>query len=151
MAGHQCVNVPVGITACDHLVEQVPPTSTWGTSFLTVPLATRTAGDRFRIMAADDSTTVSINGALVATIDRGEFHEADLSSSTYAEIITSGPALVTQFSKGSSADGVTSDPFMMIIPPTGQFASHYTISTPASSPVTFDNFINIVAPSRPTS
>ena len=35
---------------------------------------------------------------------------------------------------------------MMIIPPTGQFASDYTISTPASSPVTFDNFINIVAP-----
>ncbi|MFC1935737.1 thrombospondin type 3 repeat-containing protein, partial [Chloroflexota bacterium] len=144
--GHQCAYVPVGFYACDNLVEQVPPTSTWGTSFLTVPLATRTAGDIFRIMAASNGTTVSITGSAVATLNRGQYYETSLSSSTYADITTSGPALVTQFSKGSAADGVTSDPFMMMIPPTGQFASNYTISTPAASPVSFDNYINIVAP-----
>ena len=34
----------------DHLVEQMPPTSTWGWDFITVPIATRTAGDIFRVL-----------------------------------------------------------------------------------------------------
>ena len=29
-SGSECANVPQGIGACDHLVEQVPPTVTWG-------------------------------------------------------------------------------------------------------------------------
>ena len=101
MAGHQCVNVPVGTTACDHLVEQVPPTSTWGTSFLTVPLATRTAGDRFRIMAAADSTTVRINGTLVrydrpGRISRGRPLLVDLRGDYYEWACTGDAVLQGQ-------------------------------------------------------
>lgn len=132
LSGHKCANVPVGVSSCDHMVEQMPPTDTWGKSFVTVPLATRTGGDIFRVVASKDSTTVKINGTLVATLNRGEFHQADLASSSYNEITTSEPALVLQYSKGQSADSVTSDPFMMIVPPTGQFGSNYTVGTPST-------------------
>ena len=145
-SGHLCADVPVTEFACDHLVEQIPPTSTWGTSFLTAPLATRTGGDLFRITSAVDSNDVMLDGALVATIDRGEFHEMDLASGTYHEIDTSKAAILTQYSKGTTTDGITSDPMMMMIPPTGQFANDYTISTLAAAPVAFINFVNIVAP-----
>ena len=33
-SGHGCANVPALVTACDHLVEQIPPVSTWGSSLL---------------------------------------------------------------------------------------------------------------------
>jgi len=50
--GHQCANIPAGATACDYVVEQLPPTSTWGKEFGTVPLATRMGGDTFRFVAS---------------------------------------------------------------------------------------------------
>ena len=73
--GHRCANVPITAAACDHLVEQLPPTDAWGESFVTVPLATRLNGDTVRVLASADGTTVEINGATVATLDRGQVHE----------------------------------------------------------------------------
>jgi hypothetical protein len=146
--GHQCGIVPRKSLACDHLVEQIPPTNTWGTSFLTTPLAARTKGDVFRVLAAKDGTEVQVDGNTVAQLKRGKFKEFELASGTFHQIKTSGPALVVQYSKGKSADGVNSDPFMMIIPPIEQFGSEYVFSTPSEEPVSFKNFINIVAPTN---
>ena len=140
--GHQCANIPQGATACDHLVEQLPPVSTWGTSFVTFPLATRTAGDTFRVLASADNTTVSINGSAVATLNRGEFYETILT--VPSNINADRAVLVAQYSNGTSFDGITSDPFEVIVPPFEQFLSGYTVTTPETG---FNiNFINIVVP-----
>lgn len=142
MSGVECVNVPVGYPWCDHIVEMMPPVATWGKSFLTVPLATRLKGDVFRILASQDGTNVYINGALAATLNRGKFYEKILT--VRSQIEASTPVLVAQYSAGQSFDGVVSDPFMMLIPPTEQFLNRYTFSTPASGFT--KNFVNIVAP-----
>lgn len=140
---HQCANIPDGnTTACDHIVEQLPPTSTWGQSFVTMPLATRRNGDTFRFLAQNNGTAVSVNGTVVATLNRGQVHERLINGP--ASITSTAPILVAQFSNGSSFDGVTSDPFMMLIPPFEQFLGNYTITTPASGFAT--NFVNVVAP-----
>jgi hypothetical protein len=140
--GHQCANIPQGFTACDHVVEQLTPTTTWGRAFLTMPLATRTRGDTFRILAGSGGTVVSINGANVATLARGQFHEQVITAPSV--ITASQPVMVAQYSNGSSFDGVTSDPFQMLIPPFEQFLASYTVTTPASGFTT--NFINVVVP-----
>ena len=140
--GHQCANIPSGSVACDHIVEQLTPTSTWGQAFLTVPLATRVRGDTFRILASQNGTEVRINGSLVVTLNRGQFYEQIIVGQS--EITTTNPVLVAQYSNSSSFDGVTSDPFETLIPPKEQFLAGYTVTTPASGfPI---NFINIVAP-----
>lgn len=141
--GNVCTNVPPGFFACDHLVEQMPPTVTWGTQFVTMPLATRLGGDTFRILASVDGTTVNVNGTLVATLSRGQFHESIINGPS--EIVASNPVLVAQYSNGSGFDNVTSDPFMMLIPPFEQFLNNYTITTPASG--FSGNFVNIVTAS----
>ncbi|MEN1678275.1 MAG: putative Ig domain-containing protein [Planctomycetota bacterium] len=141
-SGHNCANVPTTSTACDHLVEQLPSTNTWGQAFVTAPLATRQMGDTFRILASTDDTSIFINGELVTTINRGEFHEQLIE--TASTITTSKPALVAQFSNGTSFDNVTGDPFMALVPPFEQFTNTYTVSTPASG--INNNFINVVAP-----
>jgi hypothetical protein len=140
--GHECANIPAGAVACDHIVEEMTPTATWGKSFVTEPLATRTGGDTFRFLADTAGTTVMVNGAIVATLNRGQLFEQIL---TAASVITSDkPILVTQYSNSSSFDGVTSDPFEVIVPPSEQFLNSYTVTTPATD---FDaNFINVVAP-----
>lgn len=141
--GHQCANIPTGNTvACDHIVEMLPPVSTWGTSFVTFPLATRLNGDTFRIMAAQDATSVSINGVVVATLDRAKIFQTLLTEPSV--ITTDKPVLVAQYSNGTSFDSVTSDPFEVIVPPFEQFLASYTISTPATG-FRF-NFVNVVVP-----
>ena len=141
--GHQCANVPnINYSACDYMVEQLPPTSTWGRSFVTMPLATRRNGDSFRFVASQNNTQVSVNGTLVATLNRGQVHQRIVSGA--AHITSNNPLLVAQLSNGSSYDGVTSDPFMMLIPPYEQFGTGYTVTTPASGFAT--NYINVVVP-----
>jgi LPXTG-motif cell wall-anchored protein len=140
--GHQCANIPPGVVACDHLVEQLFPTATWGQAFVTMPLATRIGGDTFRFLAGTDNTTVSINGVAVATLNRGQLHEQLVAGA--AHITADQPILVAQYSNGTAFDGVTSDPFEMLVPPFEQFLAGYTVTTPASG--FSGNYINVVTP-----
>lgn len=143
VGGNVCTNVPNNsYVACDHVVEQLPPTSAWGKRFATMPLATRRNGDTFRFLAAADGTQITINGVTVATLAAGAVYQSIVSGPAFVE--ASEPILVAQYSNSSSYDGVTSDPFMMLIPPYEQFLGSYTVSTPASG---FNNYINLVAPS----
>lgn len=142
--GNRCTNIPpVGYQACDHVIEQLPPISAWGKSFVTVPLATRFNGDTFRVIAAEDNTNVAINGTAVPVLNKGQLHEQLINAASV--IAADKPVLVAQYSNSSSYDGVTSDPFMMLIPPFEQFLGAYTITTPATGFA--QNFANIVAPS----
>ena len=107
--------IPEGFGFADHIVEQLPPTSAWGREFVTMPLATRFAGDTFRFLAATDGTVIRVNGVQVATLNRGEYHERVITLAS--QIISNHPILVAQYSNSSQFDGVTSDPFMLYIPP----------------------------------
>ena len=143
VSGAECMEVPDGFDYCDHIVEQMPPTSAWGREFVTLPLATRLNGDTFRFLASVDGTTININGSLVATLDRGEFHEQIVSEESV--ISASQPILVAQYSNSTTYDGVASDPFMMLIPPYEQFLAEYTLSTLDDSRFPI-NYINVVTP-----
>jgi RHS repeat-associated protein len=145
-AGHEAATIPAEAVCCaDHLVEQLPPTGAWGKRFATIPLATRTKGDFFRMIAAEDGTAVYLNGSQIALLNRGQWVERIVK--TPAEIIATAPIMVTQYSTSIYYDPPTSgkaDPFTMTIPPYSQFLNHYTITTPATG---FQfNYANVVAP-----
>ncbi len=142
--GNRCANIPTPTTGfCDFIVEQLPPLSAWGRSFVTVPLASRLNGDTFRFVASVNATQVSVNGAVVATLNRGQVHQRIISGS--AVITATQPILVAQYSNGQAYDNVISDPFMMLIPPYEQFLTEYTMTTPASGFRV--NYLNVVVPS----
>ncbi|MFL6172717.1 MAG: GDSL-type esterase/lipase family protein, partial [Marmoricola sp.] len=144
-AGSNCANVPTGYPYCNTLTEEMTPTSSWGTAFLTQPLAARSA-DTFRVMAATDGTKVLVNGAVLATLNAGKFREFELSAG--ATISASAPIQLMQYSEGQTKDGVSSDPFEITVPPTDQFLSRYTLATPPpdADPTIVANYINVVAP-----
>ena len=126
-SGHVCATVPATTPACDHLYEQIPPVDSWGRHFVTLPLKTRTGGDRFRMLAAHDATSVSINGEIVAVLNRGQFYETVLSQP--ASIVANQGILLAQFAQSSGIDHTTGDPFLMLVPPYETFGRHYILGT----------------------
>jgi RHS repeat-associated protein len=142
--GNQCAYVP-SCGSCDVLVEQIPPTNSWGRQFYTVPLATRTGGDIFQILAVSDGTTVWVNGISFAMNAR-EVHALLLTNAS--EIVSDKPVLLAQYARGQDCEyppphgQYYMDPLMMIVPPCGQFFNDYTISTPTIGFPT--NFANLV-------
>ncbi len=142
MGSAQCANIPTGFAYCDHINEMLPPTSTWGKKFGTVPLKSRIAGDTWRFMASTNGTTVTINGTPQSPVlNKGQFIERTLTAASIVE--ANLPILATQFSNGSSFSGNPGDPFMMLIPPLEQFLGDYTIINVAGYTA---QFINIIAP-----
>ncbi len=143
VGGHSCANIPTLATAfCDIVMDQLPPTSTWGTSFYTVPLKTRDNGDTFRILASEDNTTVRLNGGVIATLQSGQSHQRIIEPAS--QIVADKPVLVAQFSNGRDYDAVAnSDPFMTLVPPVDQYLSEYTFAT-YSAPDTY--YANLVVP-----
>jgi len=148
LAGSKCALVPETVGACDHLIEQLPPVSTWGRRFLTVPFATRRDGDTFRIVASRDSTLIAINGEPIGRLNRGESLERILTGPS--EIVASEPVLVAQFAHGTDYDGVTGDPSMALVQPVEQFSVDYAFATPREYDYwagvyvdLFDNHLNL--------
>nr|WNS50106.1 IgGFc-binding protein-like protein 1 [Halisarca dujardinii] len=136
-AGHQCAQVPNDVTACDHLIEQMPPVENLGFRHVLSPSLGRT-GDAVRVLAVEDDTVIKIacnNGqgisqpVVSATINSGMFHERILPARTgFCFIESDLPVAVAQYALGHSYDNtVQTDPFMILIPPLGQFRRYYTI------------------------
>ncbi len=140
--GHQSANIPRGFISDDHLVEMIPPMTSYGRRFVTVPLATRLNGDYFRVLASEDNTNVTIDGVAQAPLNSNQYFETNLTGASYIE--SDKPVLVAQYSASSTFDGVTGDPFMMLVPPDEQYCSTYVVRTPAAG--FSGNYINIVSP-----
>lgn len=149
---HRCANVEsLDTFFCDYLVEQLVPIKRLGTEYFTLPLATRSGGDTVRILAGQDGTQVLINGAVVATLDHGEFHETLLTGP--AVIQADKGVLVTQYANSSDHDGVPlADPFMAQVQHKGQYATAYRFSVAQDDlgdgvPNDFlSHYVNVIAP-----
>ncbi|XP_064407630.1 latrophilin-like protein LAT-2 isoform X2 [Halichondria panicea] len=130
-SGSDCASVPQDINYCDHLVEQVPPTVTWGSKFLVASLDGRSSGERIRVLSAR-AASVAVNCNTNVSVSEfqlqsgGSFREFEIPINSFCSIESTSPVLVTQYAYGRESDGV-GDPFMMIIPPIEQFTNNYVI------------------------
>ncbi len=140
-SGNRCANVPLSCQYCDHLYEQMIPTKAWGREYITVPLMTRNGGDVFRIMALENNTVVTINGGANINLNAGQFHEATLQQSSY--IVGDKPISVAQYSRGTTCDNVTSDPFMIMISPIEQTLD-YIVFQAFNTPVINQFYTNVI-------
>jgi gliding motility-associated-like protein len=146
-AGNTCANVPLSCTYCDHLYEQMIPVKAWGNNYITVPLMTR-ASDTYRILACEDATIVNINGGANINLNAGQFHEVNLSTTSF--ITSDKPISVAQYSQGTSCDGVTSDPFMIMLSPIEQTLD-YIVFQAFNTTAINQFYTNIVAKTSTTS
>ena len=156
ISGHECGTLPSNLLFCDQLVEQIPPTSTWGRRFITTSIASRTQYDMFKVVASRDGTVFSgqctssgdqLLMPVMASLARGEVAALQIASNQSCYFEANNPVLLIQFSVSSNVDGViNADPFMVIIPPVEQYRTSYEIGTFQSSAVDGANYLNILLP-----
>ena len=160
ISGHECGHVPPDEIACDHMATQISPHTTWGYTFLLIPLAYRQSGDIYCFATVSDNTTVTITcvdagsnvatQALTTTIHKeqgtnwGEFQTHLYPCATpsvpfvrkYCSLQATEPVIVAQYSYGASIDscvnGDVGDPFITIIPPVIQYLNSYNIPAPVN-------------------
>ena len=157
-SGLRCSFVPQYLPYCDHLVEQIPPVSTWGTRFVTVPLKGRRAFDVFRFIAANNCTDIILscmnaNGSLTTsrtfTLNDAQYHEVNITSDEYCLVKSTDRLLVIQYSVGRDADGnYTGDPFMAILPPIDHLSGNLTFANFDSPVQNFEHYVNIIVPAE---
>ena len=149
-AGHECTDVPGGVQACDHLFEQVPPTSTWGRFFFLVSSDSynRVSPEWYRIVSSQEHTTITITcfrledslhafsyNAYIPNV--GGFEQFQMERDNYCYATADKAVLVMQYAYGGYANNGNGDPFMMMIIPTEQYITNTTIHF-----FSYYNFIN---------
>ena len=131
-------------TTADHLVEQMIPVSMWGTKFFTISTPGRDIGDYFRIIASEDSTTISVPGHTNNTINATEYIQLNVDTGDYKMVTSDKAAMVVMFGKSAKKKDNLGDPHMTVIPPSPQYSSDYTFTTVKRSTGEFTNYAVIV-------
>ncbi|MEM8799923.1 MAG: IgGFc-binding protein, partial [Pseudomonadota bacterium] len=141
-AGAECTNVPSGVFACDHLIAQQFSVDNFDTEFnIVANFGGGSDGDLIRVIASVDGTEVFLDGALVGTIDAGEFLEIDNVGN--AVLTSSEPVSVGQFIRGQGGTRTTGDPAFGIIPSVDQEISSYAFAAPVGEDAFEENFLNV--------
>lgn len=139
-SGHECGTLPNTMLYCDQMVDQIPPTSTWGKMFIVAALDSRSSNDSIKIVASRNDTIVRVRCSLsslpyeVNISEAGDSIDTVLISDDSCYFESNNPVLLVQFSRSSLLDSnLNSDPFMVVIPPVEQYRSNYIIRTFATS------------------
>lgn len=162
-SGHECTSVPIDRPACDHLEEQLFPTTAWGDTYAVSPLRYRLG--RFdpavvRVMAQRDGVTLTFEGiaapaACQRPLGRGQYCE--LTTAEGFTVRGGGPIAVAQYMMGlgdvpecmcsgtGCVDGprCAGDPALVLEVPTAQYRNRYRFLTPATYT---ESFVNVVVP-----
>ena len=125
-SGHQCGEIPYNWTACDHMVEQIPPGMAYGQTFFLPPLGGRVSGDLFRVGTLRDNTQVTVTcvtsatdtptrltlegnglinrGGYVTFMTPGNFDNRLDYKQSYCCLDSTEPVIVAQYSTGYTVD-----------------------------------------------
>ena len=134
-----------GCGACDLLIEQVPPKSTLGRTFLIAPLKNHFNGYIIEV-AASETTIVERDGIIVDTLQEGEVYHYDVNSERSVCITTDVPVIVSQIMKGKGCNGSgNGDPALVYISPVEQLISHAIITT-SNTNIISQHFLSIIIP-----
>ena len=128
--------VSTGASA-DHLVEQLPPTNTWGKKFILSSIPGIPEQEVYRFVASEDSTVVTVRRSdnTVHTLDianAGEYEDLQPPNGFSATVVATKPILVVQFERCGPGTGYDGDPSMQIVPPINLYGSEFTFPFPDS-------------------
>ncbi|MEZ5104393.1 MAG: PKD domain-containing protein [Draconibacterium sp.] len=145
-SGSLSTTIPGGECCWDHLYEQIPAVRSWGREYFAVPLKSREK-DRYRILAAEENTTIQITGEQNFKLNRGEFKEMVFGHGDPKRIFADKPILVAQFSQSRDVDaeytGGDGDPFMIILSSTAQSKNDVTFVAYQSPDINIEGYTGI--------
>ena len=162
LSGHECGTIPQTDQYCDQMIEQIPPTATWGVQFFTAPFRSRTGGDAFIALASEDETTINVfcnqffgnaqelRGVELFLIFAGDTTTFNTTSREYCSFLSDKPILLAQFSLASQTDGnEDADPFMVLVSPRRQYTDSVTFRVfETVTTLNEIHFVNIFIPAE---
>jgi hypothetical protein len=132
--------------ADDHVYDQLYPVSSWGYNYQVVPFSGRLF-DVIKVMAAQNSTSVSITNGNSYLLNQGQY--ATFTASTSCGITSDRPITVAQLATSQGCSGGLGDPGMIVLVPSNLLHYKTLFYTPATLALpTIDRFplhrLNIV-------
>ncbi len=148
--GHECTQVPFGVTACDHLEESIFPFETLAKEYIVVPpvQVPNTNAEKaviVRVVAGEANTTLTfepdqpVNKVLTNV---GDFVEIPTTTAKFV-VKADKKILVAEYMVGQDAGYGTSDPAMVLAVPSAQYRDNYLFY---AQPNWTANFVDIIAP-----
>lgn len=126
-----CVQVPTGVTACDHLEEQQIPLEYWGEEYVAAHAPQRGNEDfHWRVFGGDDGVLITTDPVLPGfptTLNNGEWFEFITDDSFVMS--ADGPFMPVQYIESQSGGAGTGDPAMVQMVPVEQFLDRYAFVT----------------------
>lgn len=124
--GHTCL---ARFTQCDHLVEQLQPVSSWGTTFIVPPLPFDTQSDIVYVSTSQVTRVESQHGASKTSreLRPGRSTLYGLQAPNPLYLSANNGIQVIFFADGGNKDSITYDPFFMTIPDVSSYCHSYNI------------------------
>ncbi|XP_033106822.1 uncharacterized protein LOC117108782 [Anneissia japonica] len=141
--------------SCDHMVEQLIPASSWGSTFALVAFDGYTKSHTTaRVIASSDRTFVNVGGEIIY-VDRGQFQDIYLGgiNKQALEVISNQPIQIVQYTvyNALTCNGCSgySNPSMTIVPAMSHSISKvkfmtYNVTMATGSPRIYHTYMNIV-------
>ena len=143
MTGHECAEIQLGEDTCDHIIEQIPPSYTWGYNFYVAPFEER-RGYVFKVWPRYEGTsfTVYCSDGTNFNISNFQFNEInvdnrqrfELNNQSYCCIQSDRPMLVMQYGFSHEHDNNIQfgDPNMVLVSPISQYLNQHAFTTNVS-------------------
>lgn len=127
----QCVNVPTGVTFCDHIEEQAIPLEYWGQTYVGAHAPKRGNENYWwRVYAGEDNvtiTTVPAQPGFPKVLNKGQFYEFKTKDSFIFD--ADKPIMPVQYLEGQDGGAGTGDPASYQMVPVEQFLDRYVFGT----------------------
>lgn len=128
LSGHSCVQKH---TNCNHVVEQLLPTSAWGTQYVVPALSSQTRYDLAYVMASQTTKLTYSHGSTTASrrLQAGDVIEFQVQSSQPLYLSADVGIQVLLFGPGAVRDGVTYNPYLILIPDVTAYCPAYVLNS----------------------
>ncbi len=150
VGGHECTQVPIGTTACDHLEESMFPIETLAKEYIVVP-PVQVPNDALekavivRIVASEPNTTLTFDPdqPVAKTLaNAGDFIEVPPTTAKFV-VKADKKILVAEYMVGQDGGYGTSDPCMVLAVPSAQYRTNYLFYAQTGWEA---NYVDIIAP-----
>ncbi|MEI6090175.1 MAG: choice-of-anchor D domain-containing protein [bacterium] len=138
LSGHVRAPMPKSTNSRNHLVEMLPPTFSWGKSYVSVPYGVSQYGDVFRIVAKTIPTTVEVTTDSIVrqyTINNAKGYIEIEGISQPSTWTSNNPVEIAQLMAHLDANDPSwrdFDPCMALLSPSDQFVRHVMFQTPGN-------------------
>ncbi|XP_055002412.1 IgGFc-binding protein [Sorex araneus] len=142
-SGHSCAQKH---TSCNHVMEQLLPTSAWGTHYVVATLASQTRYDLAYVLASQPTKLTYNQGGTASSrgLREGDVAEFEIQPSRPLYLTADVGIQVLVFGTGADRDNVTYDPYLAVVPDVASYCDSYIIKTmPGSQGVAL-----VVAPQK---